>query len=48
MTNNLKSDTYNDGVLLFNPRSNHYKPRIPNSVLQVAASINGVREFCYC
>jgi anaerobic magnesium-protoporphyrin IX monomethyl ester cyclase len=45
MTNNLKSDTYNGAVLLFNPRSNHYKPRIPNSVLQVAASINGVREF---
>lgn len=26
-------------VLLFNPRSNNYKARIPNSVLQIAASI---------
>ncbi len=28
-------------VLLFNPRATHHKPRIPNSVLQVAASIEG-------
>lgn len=26
-------------ILLFNPRSNHHKARIPNSVLQIAASI---------
>lgn len=28
-------------VLLFNPRAANYKPRIPNSVLQVAAAIEG-------
>ncbi|HYV93703.1 MAG TPA: radical SAM protein [Chitinophagales bacterium] len=28
-------------VLLFNPRATVYKPRIPNSILQVAASIEG-------
>lgn len=33
------------GVLLFNPRSAQSKPRIPNSVLQVAASIDGLREW---
>jgi anaerobic magnesium-protoporphyrin IX monomethyl ester cyclase len=32
-------------ILLFNPRSNEYKPRIPNSVLQVAASIEGKHEY---
>lgn len=32
-------------VLLFNPRSANSKPRIPNSVLQVAASINGLYEW---
>ncbi len=32
-------------VLLFNPRSNLYKPRIPNSILQVAASIDGIYEW---
>jgi len=32
-------------VLLFNPRSNHYKPRIPNSILQVAASIEGKWDY---
>jgi anaerobic magnesium-protoporphyrin IX monomethyl ester cyclase len=30
-------------VLLFNPRAANHKPRIPNSVLQVASSIN---HFC--
>lgn len=39
--NTLKSDKYDKLVLLFNPRSNHFKPRIPNSILQVAASIEG-------
>ncbi|MCU0430733.1 MAG: B12-binding domain-containing radical SAM protein [Cytophagaceae bacterium] len=28
-------------VLLFNPRATNYNPRIPNSILQVAASIDG-------
>jgi len=32
-------------VLLFNPRSADFKFRIPNSVLQVAASIDGEREW---
>lgn len=32
-------------VLLFNPRSNDYKPRIPNSILQVAASIEGKWDY---
>ena len=29
------------GVLLFNPRATNFNARIPNSVLQVAASIDG-------
>lgn len=32
-------------VLLFNPRAANYKPRIPNSILQVAASIEGIFEY---
>ncbi|MBI3510194.1 MAG: B12-binding domain-containing radical SAM protein [Bacteroidetes bacterium] len=32
-------------ILLFNPRSATGKPRIPNSVLQVAASIEGKQEW---
>jgi len=32
-------------VLLFNPRSSNSKPRIPNSILQVAASINTIHAF---
>jgi len=32
-------------VLLFNPRSGEHKHRIPNSVLQVAASIEGLCEW---
>jgi len=32
-------------ILLFNPRSNFFKPRIPNSILQVAASIEGKYEY---
>ncbi len=32
-------------VLLFNPRSADYKARIPNSILQVAASIDGRYEW---
>ena len=34
-------------VLLFNPRSNEYKPRIPNSILQVAASIDSKFEYVF-
>lgn len=34
-----------NGVLLFNPRAMRAKPRIPNSVLQVAASIDHEREW---
>ncbi|MBK9730983.1 MAG: B12-binding domain-containing radical SAM protein [Chitinophagaceae bacterium] len=32
-------------VLLFNPRATNFKPRIPNSVLQVAASIDGIFDY---
>jgi len=32
-------------VLLFNPRASSSKPRIPNSVLQVAASIDGIYDW---
>ena len=32
-------------VLLFNPRSANSKYRIPNSILQVAASIEGKYEY---
>ena len=32
-------------VLLFNPRSGKYKPRIPNSILSVAASIEGFFDY---
>ncbi len=33
------------GVILFNPRAANHKPRIPNSVLQVAASINSTHKW---
>ncbi len=32
-------------VLLFNPRSARSKPRIPNSILNIAASIEGNYEY---
>ncbi|MEO5998839.1 MAG: radical SAM protein [Chitinophagaceae bacterium] len=32
-------------VLLFNPRSARSKPRIPNSILNIAASIEGIYEY---
>ena len=32
-------------VLLFNPRSANSKPRIPNSILSIAASIEGKFEY---
>jgi anaerobic magnesium-protoporphyrin IX monomethyl ester cyclase len=34
-----------NGVLFFNPRAMRAKPRIPNSVLQVAASIDASRDW---
>jgi anaerobic magnesium-protoporphyrin IX monomethyl ester cyclase len=33
------------GVILFNPRAMNTKPRIPNSVLTIASSIDGQREW---
>ncbi|HAO47700.1 MAG TPA: radical SAM protein [Ferruginibacter sp.] len=32
-------------VLLFNPRSANYKPRIPNSILSIASSIEGRYDY---
>lgn len=32
-------------VLLFNPRSANHKPRIPNSILSIASSIEGLFEY---
>jgi anaerobic magnesium-protoporphyrin IX monomethyl ester cyclase len=32
-------------VLLFNPRSANYKPRIPNSILSVASSVEGLYDY---
>ncbi len=32
-------------VLLFNPRSANYKPRIPNSILSIASSIEGIFDY---
>jgi anaerobic magnesium-protoporphyrin IX monomethyl ester cyclase len=32
-------------VLLFNPRAANHKPRIPNSILSVAASIHGLFDY---
>lgn len=34
-----------EGVILFNPRALTHKPRIPNSILQVAASIEGTYDY---
>lgn len=36
-----------DGVILFNPRSANSKYRIPNSILQVGASIHGKYEYVF-
>ena len=36
-----------NGVILFNPRSAEHKFRIPNSILQVGASIHGQREYVF-
>ncbi len=32
-------------LLLFNPRSANYKPRIPNSILSIASSVEGIVEY---
>ena len=32
-------------ILLFNPRSARFKPRIPNSILSIAASVEGAFEY---
>lgn len=32
-------------ILLFNPRSANYKPRIPNSILSVASAIEGLYDY---
>lgn len=34
-------------VLLFNPRAQNHKPRIPNSILQIAASIEGKFDYFF-
>ncbi|MDP1802126.1 MAG: radical SAM protein [Bacteroidota bacterium] len=34
-------------ILLFNPRSANSKPRIPNSILQIAASVDGKHEYIF-
>ncbi len=34
-------------VILFNPRSAKYKHRIPNSILQVGASIHGIFDYVF-
>jgi anaerobic magnesium-protoporphyrin IX monomethyl ester cyclase len=34
-----------NGVILFNPRAANYKPRIPNSILSVAASIDNLFPY---
>lgn len=33
------------GIILFNPRATDYKPRIPNSILSIAASIEGKYHY---
>jgi len=35
----------NQSIILFNPRALKYKPRIPNSILQIAASIEGKYDY---
>ena len=32
-------------VLLFNPRATNFKARIPNSILSIASSIEGIRDY---
>lgn len=35
----------NGSVLLFNPRAQNHKARIPNSILSIAASIEGIHDY---
>jgi len=37
----------NNKIILFNPRSANYKHRIPNSILQVGASIHGKYDYVF-
>ena len=32
-------------VLLFNPRSARYKPRLPNSILSIAGALDGIYDY---
>ena len=32
-------------VLLFNPRSAKYKPRLPNSILSIAGALEGIYDY---
>ncbi|MBP7514069.1 MAG: B12-binding domain-containing radical SAM protein [Flavobacteriales bacterium] len=36
-----------NGTILFNPRSAKWKSRLPNSILQVGASIHGKRDYVF-
>ncbi len=45
--NNLKQILLKNKVILFNPRSADSKHRIPNSILQVGASIHGKYEYVF-
>jgi radical SAM superfamily enzyme YgiQ (UPF0313 family) len=45
IVNDLKVRLQMNKVLLFNPRSARTKPRIPNSILSVAAALEGVNEY---
>ncbi|MFI5172852.1 MAG: B12-binding domain-containing radical SAM protein, partial [Chitinophagales bacterium] len=35
------------GIIIFNPRAADYKPRLPNSILSVAASIHGKYKYVF-
>lgn len=37
----------NNGVIIFNPRAANYKPRIPNSILSVAAAIHNLYDYTF-
>jgi anaerobic magnesium-protoporphyrin IX monomethyl ester cyclase len=45
--NPIHDMTNKDKVLIFNPRSAQYKHRVPNSILQVGASIYGKYDFVF-
>ena len=40
-------DSKENGVILFNPRSAPWKHRLPNSILQVGASLEGKRHYTF-